>query len=119
MRNSLIKMALKAAVYLLIILVIYIIGNKSYQFGRTIFSKEGYKPAPGEEIEVVVSEGDTVADVTEQLLKKEVIGDRYVFRIQSFLYEAKFKPGIYNVSNAASGEEIIEILSSSETSEEQ
>ena len=119
MRNSIIKVALKAAVCMLIILVIYILGSKSYQFGRTIFSKDGFKEAPGEEIEVVVVQGDTVADIADELYEKKVIGDKNVFRIQAFLYEAKLKPGLYNVSNAASGEEIIELLSSGETSEEQ
>lgn len=116
--SNILKSFIKITIYVLFALLLIVLGTMSYNFGREVFSDDGYEKKPGMEISVVIEQGDSIKTVAQMLYDNKVIGDINVFYVQSLIYEADFKPGTYTVNNSASGEEIIEMLSAEKTTEE-
>lgn len=116
--SNILKSLRKAAIYILVVLLLIVLGRISYGFGREVFSDEGKEKKPGIDITVTIGEGDSTKDVAQALYDNGVIGDVKVFYVQSLIYDAKFKPGTYTINNSANGEEIIAVLSAEKSTEE-
>lgn len=116
--SKIIKPLIRITIYILLALLIFVLGTMSYNFGRNVFSDEGFEKAPGIDVVVTVESGDSIRDVAKMLYNQGVIGDMNVFYVQSFIYEADFKAGTYTVNSSSGGEEIIETLSSEKSTEE-
>lgn len=114
MTNGGVKLIFKTALFALLVLIIVILGTKSYNFGNAIFDNTGRDKAPGVDVEVVIAPGDSVSDVSAYLYRQKLIKDKTIFRIQSMIYEADFKPGTYTINSSSSGEDIISTLSAEE-----
>lgn len=109
---------IKIAVWLVLIVILCVLGVKGFQFGEKVFSEKGMAEAPGEERVITIEEGDSNMDVAVKAVEAGLAEDKWVFYAQSLLYEAKFKPYEYTVSNSLSAESIIEILSEEPTTAE-
>lgn len=112
------KSIIRVTVYVLFALLLIILGTMSYNFGRAVFSDEGYEKEPGIEVTVVIEQGEGIKEVTDKLYENGVIKDSKVFYVQSFIYQADFKAGTYTINTSASGEDIIETLSAEKSTEE-
>ena len=98
-------------IYSLLVVLVIISCIRGYRIGLKIFSEEGGQPSPGADVVIEVTSGDSTADVADKLLEKDVISDKFVFKIQTILYEGKFKAGSYTVNTSSSPEDVIAILS--------
>lgn len=116
--SKIIKSLIRITIYILLVLLIFVLGTMSYNFGRDVFSDEGYEKAPGIEVVITVEPGDSIRDVADMLYNNGVIGNTNVFYVQALIYEADFKAGTYTVNSSSSGEDIIEMLSSEKSTEE-
>ena len=83
-----------------------------------MFSEKGMAEAPGEERVITIEEGDSNMDVAVKAVEAGLAEDKWVFYVQSLLYEAEFKPYQYTVNNSLPAESVIEILSEEPTTAE-
>lgn len=111
-------LTIKIAVWLLLIVILYTLGLKGFQFGEDIFSETGVAEKPGETKIIVINEQDSNMDVAKKAVDVGIAKDKWVFYIQSLLYDAKFKSYEYSVDNSLSSQEIIDILSTEPTTAE-
>lgn len=109
---------IKIAVWLVLIVILFTLGVKGFRFGEKVFSEEGMAKQPGEEKIITIEKGDSNMEVAEKAVEAGLADDKWVFYVQSLLYEAKFKPYQYTVNNSLSAEDIIEILSEEPATEE-
>lgn len=116
--SNILKSLIKITIYVLLALLLIVLGTMSYNFGKEVFSDEGYEKAPGMDVSVVIESGDGIKDVAQMLYENNVIKDVKVFYVQALIYEADFKPGTYTVNNSSGGEEIVEVLSAEKSTEE-
>lgn len=116
--SKIIKSLIRITIYILLVLLIFVLGTMSYNFGRDVFSDEGYEKAPGIEVVITVEPEDSIRDVADMLYNNGVIGNTNVFYVQALIYEADFKAGTYTVNSSSGGEDIIEMLSSEKSTEE-
>lgn len=116
--SNILKSLIKITIYVLFALLLIVLGTMSYNFGKEVFSDEGYEKAPGMDVSVVIESGDGIKDVAQMLYDNNVIKDVKVFYVQALIYEADFKPGTYTVNNSSGGEEIVETLSAEKSTEE-
>ena len=110
-KEKLVKRLQEVAIYSLLVVLVIILCIRGYRIGLKIFSEEGGQPSPGADVVIEVTSGDSTADVADKLLEKNVISDKFVFKIQTILYEGKFKAGSYTVNTSSSPEDVIAILS--------
>lgn len=109
---------IKTAVWIILIVILVTLGLKGFQFGEKIFSEKGVSEKPGEERVITIDAKDSKMDVAAKVVKAGLAKDKWVFYVQSLLYDAKFKPYQYTVNNSLSAEDIIGILSEEPTTEE-
>ena len=62
-------------------------GTFAFTFGRQIYSEEGITAAPGKDVAVVVSEGESTKEIAQMLKQFGLISDPYVFLVQERLSE--------------------------------
>ena len=60
---------------------LYQFGMCAFDFGRQIYSEEGMTAAPGKDVAVVVSEGESVKEVAQMLERFGLIRNAYVFMV--------------------------------------
>lgn len=105
-----IKAIIKGTLYFVIAIILILLGTFGYNFGRDVFSDEGYEEDPGTEVVVTIESGDTLTSVAKKLYNDGVIAKKSVYYVQSLIYEADYKPGTYTLNSSMDGETIIETL---------
>ena len=104
---------LKVLLIALITLGLYQFGTYAFDFGRQIYSEEGMTAAPGKDVAVVVSEGESVKEIVQMLERFGLVRNAYVFMVQERLsrYHGQIQPGNYVLNTSQSGNTMIAILS--------
>ncbi len=110
------KSILKIAVALAIVLLIYNLGLKAYDFGFRIFAEEPMELGNGRVVSVSIVEGKSVSEIGEILEEKGLIRDAKLFYFQEMFseYKGDLKPGVYELSTGMTPYEMMEIMSASE-----
>ena len=110
---------IRMLIYVVIILLIVLAGKTAYSFGYLVFDQ---RPATvtreeGEDVTVVVKEGDSVYDVGETLVNKGLAESPLVFWVQEKLseYAGEIKPGTYLLNTEENVDEMLAILSGENT----
>ena len=106
----------KIVVVVLIVMVIYRLGSMAYTYGERIFGEPAMAEAPGTDISITVEETDSVRDVADKLEQAGLIRDAGLFVLVGF--KSGLQPGTYTLNTSQTPEEMIEILSASQTEEE-
>lgn len=91
---------------------LYRFGTYAFDFGRQIYSEEGMTAAPGKDVAVVISEGESTKEIAKMLEQVGLIRNSLVFLVQERLskYHGMICPGNYVLNTSQSGNEMIEIL---------
>jgi len=110
----------RIAIVALLVLFIVRIGEKAYDFGYRVFAEESMEPAPGRDIEVVITQDKGAYDIGKMLEEKGLIRDAKLFYVQEKLssYKGKTKPGNYTLNTSMQAEEMLKTISAIEVSEE-
>ncbi|HIS25776.1 MAG TPA: endolytic transglycosylase MltG [Candidatus Pullilachnospira intestinigallinarum] len=113
------KGIIKVLIYIVVILLIVLVGRMAYSFGYLVFDQ---RPATvvkeeGDDVTVVVKEGDTAYDVGKTLVEKGLSENALVFWVQEQLsdYKDKIRPGTYILNTADNVDEMLAILSGEDT----
>ncbi len=115
-----VKGILKIAVALAIVLVVYNLGMKAYDFGYRIFAEEPIEMGEGRVISVSIVEGKTVKEIGEILEEKGLIRDSNLFYFQEKFseYSGDLKPGVYELSTGMTPYEMMAIMAATDETEE-
>ena len=106
-------LVLKILLVVLISFGLYHIGTYAFDFGRQIYSEEGMTAAPGKDVAVVISEGESTREIAQMLEQFGLIRNSFVFLVQERLskYHGQIQPGNYVLNTSQSGNDMIAILS--------
>lgn len=109
----------RIAIIALLVLFIYRLGEKAYDFGYRVFAEESMEPAPGRDIEVVITQGKGVYEIGKMLQEKGLIRDAKLFYVQEKLssYKGKTQPGNYILNTSMQAEEMLKTISVVEEAE--
>lgn len=115
-----VKGIFKIAVTLAIVILIYNLGLKAYDFGYRIFAEEPIELGTGRTVSVSIVEGKSVSEIGEILEEKGLIRDAKLFYFQEMFseYKGELKPGVYELSTGMTPYEMMEIMSASDEEEE-
>lgn len=115
-----VKGVFKIAVTLAIVILIYNLGLKAYDFGYRIFAEEPVELGTGRTVSVSIVEGKSVSEIGDILEEKGLIRDAKLFYFQEMFseYKGELKPGVYELSTGMTPYEMMEIMSASDEEEE-
>ena len=111
----------KITIYALLIVFIYTMSSKAYEFGYKIFKEEAISVAPGRTVSVAIVEGKTVMEVGEILEEKGLIHNAKVFYFQGKFSESAgdLQPGVYELSTAMTPQEMMAVMAVEPTTTEE
>lgn len=114
-----VKSIFKIAVALAIVLLVYNLGLKAYDFGYRIFDEEPMELGTGRTVSVSIVEGKSVSEIGDILEEKGLIRDSRIFYFQEMFseYKGELKPGVYELSTGMTPFEMMEIMSASDETE--
>lgn len=117
---SVAKSIMTLVVVVFILMVVYRIMLRAYDFGYRIFAEEAMSPAPGLTVSVAIVEGKSVMEVGEILEEKGLIRSATLFYLQELVssYHGELQPGIYELSTAMTPTEMMEIMAETDDGEE-
>ncbi len=115
-----VKGIFKIAIALAVVILIYNLGLKAYDFGYRIFAEEPVELGTGRTVSVSIVEGKSVSEIGEILEEKGLIRDAKLFYFQEMFseYKGELKPGVYELSTGMTPYEMMEIMSASDEEEE-
>ena len=111
---------LKVAIAVLVIVFIYRAALTAYDYGYRIFQEEPMTEAPGRDVTVEITMGKSALQIGELLEQSGLIRDARLFYIQNLLsrYKDKLKAGVYTLNTSMTMEEMMEVLSYNDQTEE-
>ena len=115
-----VKGIFKIAVTLAVVILIYNLGLKAYDFGYRIFAEEPVELGTGRTVSVSIVEGKSVSEIGDILEEKGLIRDAKLFYFQEMFseYKGELRPGVYELSTGMTPYEMMEIMSASDEEEE-
>lgn len=102
---------------ILIVLVVFIGVFKTstycYEFGYRIFTEKAVDEYPGDDVEVLISEGDSAFDIGKILEEKGLVKDSNLYVAQYYLsaYVDKLLPGTYTLNTSMTAKEMMDVMS--------
>jgi len=117
MKNKSIKLilgiSLNAIAIVLVIFLVYSVGNKAFAFGAKVFNEQSVdSESMNREVEVTISDKITTSQLTKILYTKGLIDDKNIFYVQVELsdYKNKFVEGTYILGTSMKPSQIMETL---------
>ena len=111
---------LKIAAAVVVVILIYNLSIKAYDFGYRIFAEEPIDTGAGRVVSVSIVEGKSVSEIGDILEEKGLIRDSKLFYFQEMFseYKGELQPGVYELSTAMTPYEMMAIMSVTEETEE-
>ena len=115
------KICIAIAVIMAVTMFIINFSGKAYDFGYRIFSEEPISSPPGYTMSVAIVEGKSVLEIGKILEDKGLIRNSYLFYLQEFVsdYHGLLKPGVYELSTAMTPEEMMAVMASDVSEEDE
>ncbi len=120
MAASFISLVVRLAIVALAVFLIYKAGVKAYDFGYRIFTEPAMSTAPGRDVAITITQGDSLKTVADMFEEKGLIRDSLLFYIQKkvSLYDGDIKPGFYTLNTSMTAEEMFAVIAGDEEESE-
>lgn len=103
------------------VFIIFTAGSKAYTFGHNIFDEEAVSSeAQAREADVTITDGITAKQLAKLIYDKGLVKDKTIFYFQVILsdYKDKFVGGTYTLNTAMTPTEMMQVLTGTNTGEE-
>ena len=94
----------------LIILLLYEGVTRGYEFGHEIFYASAMEGEPGQDKNITVEKGASVAGVAKLLKDNGLIANEYSFIIQAEFFDYKANPGSYTLNTSMTSRDILQMM---------
>lgn len=103
---------IRGVILVILILTVYKVGQKAYDFGFGIFTEEPMTPEPGRDVSITIVQGDSTMDVAKMLEEKGLIRDPYLFYVQKkcSVYDKDIEPGFYTLNTSMTADDMFAII---------
>ena len=118
--GAVVEAIIKAIVLVIVIMFVFRAATSAYEFGYRVFADQPVSQSEGRTITVGVAEDADIKDVAQMLEEKGLIEDARLFCVQELLsgYHDKILPGIYDLSTSMTAEEMLAVMSTPVTAED-
>lgn len=110
---------IRLLIYAAVFLAIAYTGKEAYRFGYAIFNQMpvAQEEEAGEDVTVVIKEGQSAKEIGKVLKKKGLIEDSGVFVVQELLsnYHKKLLPGTYILNTSQTADEMMAVMAQEDT----
>ncbi len=111
--STILSVSCRTLVFVLVVLILFFVGNYMYSFGRDIFHEEAMSSgADAVSVEVTIPENSSVMDIAGILADKGLVKSPVLFFVQAILsdYPENFTAGTYTLSTDMKPTEIMIVI---------
>lgn len=108
--GAVIAISIRLILLALIVLLLYEGVTKGYEFGHDIFYASAMEAEPGQDKEIKVDKGTSIAGVAKLLKEKGLIANEYSFIIQAKFFDYKANPGSYTLNTSMTSKDILQMM---------
>lgn len=108
--GAIIALSIRLIILALMILLLYEGITKGYEFGREIFYASAMEAEPGQDKNITIDEGASIAGVAKLLKDKGLIANEYSFIIQAEFFNYKANPGSYTLNTSMTSRDILQMM---------
>lgn len=110
--QAILSTVVRVAVMVAVLVFIYKGAVKAYDFGYRIFEDKPAAEAPGRDVTVSITLGESVKEIGELLESKGLVKDATIFFFQNLLssHWNKLAPGTYTLNTSMTAGEMMEIM---------
>ena len=119
--GSVFAVAFKIIIAIIVVMLVYKYAAMAYDYGYRVFGEGPVAEGEGREVTVTIGDGKSVKEIGAILENNGLIRDKKIFVIQEKLSEHKgnIQPGVYTLNTAMTAEEMIAVMTGTETTEEE
>lgn len=110
MIRTAVAIAVRVIVYSLLTVALIKGSQVAYNFGHEIFYISSVEEAPGRDVSIRISKGETATDVAEELEDKGLIKNRASFYVQCWFFEYDINPGTYVLNTSMTPRQMLELI---------
>ncbi|WP_394522980.1 endolytic transglycosylase MltG [Lacrimispora sp. JR3] len=117
--GAIIALSIRLIVFALMILFLYEGITRGYEFGHEIFYASAVEEEPGQDKNITIDKGTSVAGVAKLLKDKGLIANEYSFIIQAKFFNYKINPGSYTLNTSMTSRDILQMMNENTEEEEE
>ena len=108
-----VSISFSVLVLLIVFIGVFKASTFCYDFGYRIFSEPAVSAAPGADVVVQISEGDSAFDIGKMLEKKGLVRDSELYVAQYYLsaYVDELIPGTYTLNTSMKTKDMLVVMS--------
>jgi UPF0755 protein len=108
--GAIIGLSVRLIILALIILLLYEGVTRGYEFGHEIFYASAMEAEPGQDKNITIDKGASVAGVAKLLKDNGLIANEYSFIIQAEFFNYKANPGSYTLNTSMTSRDILQMM---------
>lgn len=108
--GAVIALSIRLIVLALMILLLYEGITRGYEFGHEIFYASAMEAEPGQDKNIIIDKGTSIAGVAKILKDKGLIANEYSFIIQAEFFNYKTNPGSYTLNTSMTSRDILQMM---------
>lgn len=104
--------------YLLVVMIVIKVCTFTYDFSYQLFGDVSVTQTAEIDREFVINKGESTMSVASKLEKNHLIVDRYSFYVRTKITDQNILPGIYKLNSSMNYDDILEIITGKNATEE-
>lgn len=108
--GAIIAISSRLIIFALVVMLLYEGVSRGYDFGHEIFYASAVEQKPGQDKNITVEKGASVARVGRLLKGSGLITNEYSFIIQAEFFDYKVNPGIYTFNTSMTSRDILQMM---------
>lgn len=117
--GTIINISLEIILVALMIILLFNLGEKAYDFGYSVFAQRAVDSEPGMDKVVTIIDGYTDYDIAKLLEIKGLVKDKNLFYVQFRIFNSsgKIKAGEYKLNTSMNAKELVNVLTKQQSDE--
>lgn len=108
--GAIIALSIRLIILALMILLLYEGITRGYEFGHEIFYASAMESEPGQDKNITIDKGASIAGVAKLLKDNGLIANEYSFIIQAEFFNYKANPGRYTLNTSMTSRDILQMM---------
>ncbi|MDF2889488.1 MAG: aminodeoxychorismate lyase [Lacrimispora sp.] len=108
--GAIIAISSRLIIFALVVMLLYEGVSRGYDFGHEIFYASAVEQKPGQDKNITVEKGASVARVGRLLKGSGLITNEYSLIIQAEFFDYKVNPGIYTFNTSMTSRDILQMM---------
>lgn len=96
--------------YAVVAFGLYFVATNVYEFSYQVFGDRVCEAAPGRDVEIRITEGESTMEIAEDLYMNKVIVNKYTFYLKTRLFDYAIMYGTFRLNTSMTYDEVLAVI---------